>query len=354
VNRNALSFLEEFVNTPSPSGFEAPAQRVWKKYVSPFVDEVATDVYGNTVGILNPGGKPRVMLAGHCDEVGFMVNYITDEGFIHFNSIGGVDPNIVPAMRVNIHTAKGVVKGAVGRRAIHMQDDDDDKKKLTLKDQWIDIGAKNKKDAERRVSVGDPITFDIYFQELANGFVMARGFDDKMGGFVVAETLRLLSRRKLAAAVYGVSTVQEECGIWGARLQAFRIEPDVALAVDVTNATDTPGVSKQKYGDVQLGKGPEIAIGAAANVQVARRLQEVARKQKIPYQLAATASYTGTDADVIAPSRGGVATGLVSVPNRYMHTPAEMIHLGDLENTAKLMAAFVTGLDARTSFHPKI
>ncbi len=353
MNKQAKAFLEEFVNTPSPSGFEATAQRVWKRYVTPFVSEVKSDVYGNTVGVLNPGGKPRVMLAGHCDEVGFMINYINDEGFIYFNTIGGIDPMILPAMRVNIHAEKGVVKGAIGRRAIHMQEKDE-KDKLKIKDQWIDIGARNRKDAEKYVSVGDPITFDIHYQELQNGLVMARGFDDKMGGVVVAEALRILSRRKLKAAVYGVSTVQEECGIWGARLQAFDIQPDVALATDVTNATDTPGISKERFGDIQLGKGPEIAVGSSVNLQVERHLRKVALKAKIPFQRGASASYTGTDADVIAPTRTGVATGVVSVPNRYMHTPAEIIQLSDLENAAKLMAEFVLSLDTKTSFHPEI
>ncbi|MCK4414567.1 MAG: M42 family metallopeptidase [Candidatus Eisenbacteria sp.] len=353
MNRQAKAFLEEFVNTPSPSGFEAPAQKIWKRYVEPFVDEVKSDIYGNTVAVLNAGGSPRVMLAGHCDEVGFMVSYINKEGFIYFRPIGGIDPMILPAMRVNIHTDKGVVKGAVGRRAIHMQQKDD-KDKLRIKDHWIDIGAKNRKDAGKYVSVGDTITFDSHYQELQNGFVMARGLDDKMGGVVVAEALRLLSRRKLKAAVYGVSTVQEECGIWGARLQAFNLEPDVAVATDVTNGTDTPGISKERFGDVQLGKGPEIAIGSAINPLVERRLRQVARKWKIPFQRCAAASHTGTDADVIAPSRTGVATGLISVPNRYMHTPAEIIHLDDLDNAAKLMAEFVLSLDAKTSFHPDI
>jgi endoglucanase len=354
VNRNARAFLEEFVNTPSPSGFEAAAQRVWKRYVEPFVDSVTSDVYGNTVGILNPEGKPRVMLAGHCDEIGFMVTYINDEGFIYVNAIGGIDAQIIPAMRVNIHTARGIVKGAMGRTAIHMQERDGEKKPPKLKDIWIDIGARDRKDAEKHVAVGDPVTFDMYLEELANGCIIARGFDDKIGGVVVAEALRLLSRRKLQAAVFGVSTVQEECGIWGARMSAFDIRPDVALATDVSQATDTPGVVKERFGDIKLGLGPQISVGSSVNLQVERRLREVARKAKIPFQRAAAPSYTGTDADVIAPSRAGVPTGLVSVPNRYMHTPAEIVHLNDVENAAKLMAAFVTSLDARTSFRPTI
>jgi endoglucanase len=263
-DQKSLDFLQRFVDTPSPSGFERPAQLVWREYVSQFADKVESDVQGNSIGIINERGNPRVMLVGHCDEVGFMVNYVNDKGYIYFAAIGGVDPNIVPAKRVIIQTAKGPVKGVIGRIAIHMQDKDDEKKTPKMHEFWIDIGARNKKETLKRVAIGDPIVFDCGFDILSGRFAVARGFDDKMGAFAVAEALRILSKKKnLKAAIYGVASVQEEISFAGASTSAFHIKPDVALAVDVTNATDTPSVSKEKYGEIALGKGPVLDKGSS-------------------------------------------------------------------------------------------
>jgi endoglucanase len=351
LSEKSLDFLQRFVDTPSPSGFERPAQDVWRSYVSEFADNVESDVQGNSIGVINERGNPRVMLIGHCDEIGFMVNYINGQGFIYFGPIGGIDPNIVPAKRVIINTKKGPVKGVVGRVAIHMMDKDDEKKAVKIHDLWIDIGAKNKKEALKRVSIGDPIVFDCGFEILSGKLAVARGFDDKMGAFAVAEALRLLSKRKrLKAAVFGVASVQEEISFAGATTSAFHIKPDVAIAVDVGQATDTPGVSKERYGEFKLGKGPIIDRGSAVSPAVEEMLKQVALKNKIPFQASAAPRYTGTDADAVFTSRGGVACGLVSVPNRYMHTPVEVIHLGDLEQCSKLMAAFVARLDEKVDF----
>ncbi len=348
---DSIEFLRSLVDTPSPSGFEHPAQQVWRRYVGQFVDKVEYDVQGNSIGILNETGKPRVMLIGHCDEVGFMVRYVNDQGFIFFSAIGGIDPNIVPAKRVLIQTKKGPVKGVVGRVAIHMQDKDEGKKPPKIHELWIDIGARNKKEALRRVAIGDPIVFDSGFEMLSGRLAVARGFDDKMGAFAVAEALRILSRRKrLKAAVYGVASVQEEISFAGATTSAFAIKPDVAIAVDVTNATDTPGVSKERYGEIKLGKGPVIDRGSSVSPAVDEMLRKTAEKHRIPYQTSASPARTGTDADAVFVSRRGVACGLVSVPNRYMHTPIEVIHLDDLEQCARLMAAFVAGLDPKVDF----
>jgi putative aminopeptidase FrvX len=348
----SLEFLKRFVDTPSPSGFERPAQEVWREYVSKFADRVDSDVQGNSIGIVNEGGSPRVMLIGHCDEIGFMVNYVNDQGFIYFAPIGGIDPNIVPAKRVLIQTAKGSVKGVVGRVAIHMMDKEDQKKPIKLHDLWIDIGAKGKKEALKRISIGDPIVFDCGFEILSGRLAVARGFDDKMGAYAVAEALRLLSsKKKLKAAVYGVASVQEEISFAGATTSAFHIKPNVAIAVDVGQATDTPGVSKERYGEFQLGKGPIIDRGSAVSPAVAAMLRKVATENKIPFQASASPRYTGTDADAVFTSRGGVACGLVSVPNRYMHTPVEVIHLDDLEQCARLMAAFAADLTGKIDFN---
>jgi len=347
----SMEFLRELVDTPSPSGFERPAQEVWRRYVSEFADKVESDVQGNSIGILNEGGKPKIMLVGHCDEIGFMVRYVNDQGFIYFGAIGGIDPNIVPAKRVLIHTKRGPVKGVVGRLPIHMMDREDTKKAPKIHELWIDIGARSKKEALKRVSIGDPIVFDSAFEILAGRFAVARGFDDKMGAFAVAEALRLLARRKrLKAAVYGVASVQEEITFAGAKTSAFAIKPDVAIAVDVTPATDTPGVSKEKYGEIKLGKGPVIDRGSAVSPAVEEMLRKIADKHRIPYQLSAAPARTGTDADAVYMTRAGVACGLVSVPNRYMHTPIEIIHLDDLEQCARLMAAFTADLDSKSDF----
>jgi endoglucanase len=350
-SKKSLDFLKRFVDTPSPSGFERPAQEVWRDYVSGFADEVDWDVQGNSIGVVNKGGSPKVMLAGHCDEIGFMVNYVNDDGYIYFGMIGGVDPAIVPARKVAIQSKKGPVYGVIGRTAIHLQDKDDDKKVPKMHEMWIDIGAKNKKEALKRVSIGDPVVFDMGFWILNDQFAVARGFDDKMGAFAVAEALRILSKDKsLKAEVHGVASVQEEISFAGAYTSAFSIEPQVAIAVDVGNATDSPGVSKEKHGEIKLGKGPIIDRGSSVSPAVEAMLKKIADKNKIPWQASAAPRWTGTDADAIFTSRGGVACGLVSVPNRYMHTPVEVIHLGDLENCAKLMAAFSSAVTSKMDF----
>jgi putative aminopeptidase FrvX len=351
LDKKSLSFLEKFVNTPSPSGFERPAQEVWRAYVSEFAGKVESDVQGNSVGVVNEGGKPKVMLIGHCDEIGFMVRYVSDQGFIYFGAIGGVDPSIIPAKRVVIFGKDGPVKGVVGRIAIHLQERDGEKKSPKIHEMWIDIGAASRDDAFQRISIGDPIIFDAGYEVLSGDLVMARGFDDKMGAFVVAEALRQLSQEKgLKAAVYGVSSVQEEISFAGASTSAFSIDPQVAIAVDVGSATDTPAVSKEKHGDCKLGLGPIIDRGSSVSPAVEEALKRVARESGISFQIAASPRCTGTDADAVFKSRGGVACGLLSVPNRYMHTPVEIIHLGDLENCARLMAAFLLQLDEQSDF----
>jgi putative aminopeptidase FrvX len=349
--KKSLDFLKRFVDTPSPSGFERPAQEVWREYVSAFADKVDWDVQGNSIGVVNQGGSPRVMLAGHCDEIGFMVKYVNDNGYVYFSPIGGVDPAIVPARKVLIHNSKGPVPGVIGRTAIHMQDKDDEKKPPKVHEMWIDIGASGKKEALKRIAIGDPIVFDLDFWILNGEFAVARGFDDKMGAFAVAEALRILSEDKnLKAEVHGVASVQEEISFAGAMTSAFSIEPHVAIAVDVGNATDTPGVSKEKFGEIKLGDGPVIGLGSSVSPAVEAMLKKVAGRHKIPWQPGAAPRWTGTDADAIFKSRGGVACGLLSVPNRYMHTPVEVIHLGDLENCARLMAAFAGAVTDKMDF----
>jgi len=353
MRNESLQFFKSLVDTPSPAGFEQPAQGLVRGWLRRYVAEVRTDVMGNVIGALHPSGRPRVMLAGHIDEIGFMIRYISDEGFLYFAPIGGVDPQLVPGQRVIVHARGGPVLGVVGKKAIHLMEEQDRKKVLEFHQQWIDIGAQGRKAAEKRVAVGDSVTVAVGFERLDGDLVTGRALDDKCGTFVVCEALRLLSRRKLDAAVYAVSTVQEELGRRGAATSAFGIEPQVGIAVDVDHATDFPEAEKKKIGDRKLGGGPVLHRGPHLNPIISDLFFRVARQTKIACQVNANPRDTGTDATVIQLSRTGVATGLVSVPLRYMHTPVEVISLADLENCAKLLAALVTALKPGMSFIPK-
>lgn len=354
MRAESLRFLEQLVNTPSPSGYEHRAQAVFRGYTGQFADEVHTDVLGNSYAVINPEGYPRVMLSGHVDEIGFVVHYISDEGFLYFRPVGGHDSIVPVGHRVYIHTKHGPVLGVIGRKAIHMLSDEERRKKPELSDLWIDIGATSKKEAEEQVRLGDPVTYVYDLQPLRGDFVTARGFDNKMGCFVVAEALRLLSERRaeLKAAVYAVSTVQEEVGLRGARTIAYEIEPQVAITVDVGHSTDHPGVDKKKHGDHAASKGPVICRGSHINPLVFEMLVDTAVEKEIPYQIEVAGGSTGTDNDAIQLSRSGVATGLVSVPIRYMHTPCEVLHLGDLENTVRLLAEFTIKVHASINWTP--
>jgi len=353
MRKESLAFLEELVNAPSPSGYEQQAQSVVRQYAGRFADEVHTDVMGNVIAAINPGGSPRVMMAGHVDEIGFMVRYITDTGFIHFSPIGGVDSHLVPGQKVTIHAANGPVLGLVGKKAIHLMEPDERKKVLEFHQQWIDIGAANRKDAEKRVAVGDPITFKANFELLSGNIAVARGFDDKMGGFVILEALRLAKGSRLKAAVFAVSTVQEEVGLRGACTSAFAIEPQVGIAVDVAHATDYPDADKKRVGDTRLGGGPILHRGANMNPVVTDRLTAAAGKAKVKCQMIGVPGHSGTDAWAMQQVRGGCASSVVSVPLRYMHTPIEVLDLRDLVAASKLLARFCLDLKPGTSFIPR-
>jgi len=348
----SLTFLKRLLEAPSPSGFEQPAQKIWRENVGKYADRIQTDVHGNCIGIINEEGSPRILLAGHCDELGFMVQYITDEGFLHFRTIGGFDVNIIPGRRVKVHTKKGPILGVTGKKAIHVMTDEEKKKKAEIHDLWIDIGAGDRKEAESLVSVGDPVTYTVGFEELRKDLAISRGFDDKAGSFAVGEVLRMLSGKNFKAAVYSVSTVQEEVGLRGARTSSFGINPKVGIAVDVTHATDHPDMDKKRVGDIKLGSGPVIARGANINPVVEKILIRTARDEKIPFQIEAAPGGTGTDANAIQLTRAGVATGLVSIPLRYMHTSVETLSLKDVENVSKLLTAFILRLDDSVDFTP--
>lgn len=352
----SLDFLKAIVNEPSPSGYEESAAELYREYTRVFADDVTTDVHGNVFAVLNPMAEMRVMLAGHMDEIGFQIHYIADDGLLYFSGIGGHDSTIPVGQRVWIHGLDARVPGVIGRKAIHLLEEDERKKKPELKDLWIDIGASSKEEAEACVRIGDPVTFQYEFQELLGDRATARGFDNKMGAFIVAEALRLLHEDgglDKNVGVYAVGTVQEEIGLRGARTAAYTTNAQTGLAVDVNHAIDYPTVAKTRYGQIDVGKGPSIARGANINPVVFDLVVEAATENQIPYQLEATPAGTGTDANAMQISRHGMATGLVGVPLRYMHTPCELLSLTDVENCARLMAAYCRKVTAKTDFTPR-
>lgn len=356
MREQSLEFLKLLVNTPSPVGHEVRGQRVWLDYVKQFADETFSDAYGNCVAVLNKGGAPRLMLAAHADEIAMAVNYIDDDGFVYVRRLGGVHAAITRAQRVVIHTRNGPVKGVVGSVAPHLTKDDKEEKPPKMHELFIDIGARNGKEAAKLVQIGDPVTLTDEFEPLRNGLAVGRAFDNRIGTFAVAEALRLLAPQKsrLKAEVCAVSNVQEEVGLLGARQIAYALKPDVALVVDVTHATDYPTVNKQQHGNIKLGKGPTVTHGGANHPEVVARIEAVAKAKKIPLQHEAVSSTSGTDADAIFWTRGGIPSALISLPNRYMHSPVEMINLNDLELIPELLAGFALSLKRGEQFKVKI
>jgi endoglucanase len=352
----SLNFLRTLVNTPSPVGHEARGQRVWLDYAAQFADETFSDAYGNCVATLNKGGSPRLMLSGHADEIAMAVNYVNDEGFVYVRKMGGVDAAITKAQRVTIHTRGGPVKGVVGNVAPHLMKDEKDGKAPKIHDLFIDIGASDRKEAQKLVRIGDPITLTDEFELLRGDLFIARAFDNRVGTFAVAETLRLLRETpgKLQAEVCAVSNVQEEVGLLGARQIAYSLKPDIALVVDVTHATDYPTVNKPQHGDVKVGCGPTLTHGGCNHPEIVARLESIAAKKKIRIQHEAMSATSGTDTDAIFWTRGGIASALISLPNRYMHSPVELVSLKDLELIPTLMAEFARSLAKAEAFKVRI
>ncbi len=352
MDADALAFFKKTLETPSPSGYESPLQQVVREYVAPFADQVAGDVHGNVMAVRNPGAERRVMLAGHCDQIGLIVQYIDTDGYLFIQAIGGWDPQMLVGQRTTVWTDGGPVFGVIGRKPIHLLTEEERKQVPKMKDLWLDVGAANKEEAEKLVRVGDPITVELAHHEMRNERIASPAMDDKCGLWVVMEALRRIDAEKLRWAVYAVSTVQEEVGLRGAKTSAFGIDPHVGIAVDVTHATDCPTVEKKEEGDIALGKGPVIERGPNMNPKVVRRLIEIAKAHDIPLQISASGKATGTDANSIQINRAGVATGLVSIPNRYMHSPVEVIALPDMDRAADLLARFCESLGEAEDFRP--
>jgi endoglucanase len=352
----SLQFLRELVQTPSPSGYEHRVARVYRSYVEPLADTVTADLHGNVIAALNPDASTRIMLAGHMDEIGFILHFIGEEGLLYFSAIGGHDSVIPVGQTVWVHGRDGRVAGVVGRKAIHLMEADELKEKPKLTDLWIDIGARSRAEAEAVVALGDVVTYQQEFQPLLGDRAVGRAFDNKAGLFIVAEALRLLAENgglHPSVGVFAVGTVQEEIGSRGARTAAFAIGAQSGIAVDMEHAIDYPGVSQEHHGPLQLGQGPSISLGANTNRTLFAMVTEAAKRENIPYQIQVVPGATPTDANALQLNQAGMATGLLGVPLRYMHTPGEVISLTDVEQCARLVAAYCRVVTPETDFTPR-
>lgn len=348
-------FLKQLLETPSPTGYEVPVADVVRERLSGTADEIRTDVMGSVHALLKGNADgPSLMLAAHMDEIGLMVTYISDDGYLSVAAIGGVDAAILPGLRVDVHTDAGTLRGVVGRKPIHLIKADERKNVTPIDQLVIDLGMPGKK-VKELVRIGDAITFGVGYERFGKHMAVSRAFDDKVGVWVAVRVLEKLAKAGRAAGDFiATATVQEEIGTRGATTSAYGVNPDVAIAFDVTHATDYPGIDKTKHGDFVCGDGPVIARGPNINPLVYERLVAAAEKEGIPYQIEAEPSVTGTDARAIQVARGGIPCGLVSVPLRYMHTPTEVVCLKDLQATVDLLVRFALDLEEDACFVPGI
>ncbi|MBV4356862.1 M42 family metallopeptidase [Pinibacter aurantiacus] len=352
----SMSFLKEYINNASPVGFEASGQRIWLNYLKPFVDTTFVDPYGTAVGVINPDAPFKVVIEAHADEISWFVNYITPEGLLYLKRNGGVDHQVAPAQRVFIHGKKGNVPAVFGWPAIHtrLSNNENKEPQPKVENLFLDCGARNRKEVEELgIHIGAVVTYQEGFAELANDYYIGRAFDNRVGGFMIAEVARLLkeNKKKLPFGLYVVNAVQEEIGLRGAEMIARRIKPNIAIITDVTHDTTTPMVNKIIEGDIACGKGPSLAFGPAVHNKLLQVVQDVAEKSSIPVQLRAVSRSTGTDTDSFAYANDGCPSVLISIPLRYMHTTVEMLHKSDIENTIKLMYETVLTLTPKTNLN---
>lgn len=352
MNKASKDFLERLLSTPGVSGYEQSVQQVVREYVTDLADEVRTDLHGNVLATANPGTRLRVMFDGHCDQLGMVVSHVDEAGFLYFQTVGGWDAQQLVGQRVSVWTSTGELHGVISRKAVHLLTDDEKKKVVALEEMWIDIGAKDEEDARDRVAIGDPVTVRLGLQEMLNGRANAPAMDNRTGVWVVFEAFRRAVEQGIECTLIAASTVQEEIGLRGARTAAYGVDPHVAIAVDVTHATDCPSVDKRQRGSISLGKGPVILRGPNINPRVGERLNEIAATSEIPHQVAALGRAAPNDSNALQITRAGVATGLVQVPNRYMHSAVETVSLDDLDHTADLLAEFAASLAANDDFTP--
>lgn len=351
IDDKALAFLKKLLDTPGPSGFESAPAKVWREEAGKFA-KVRADVAGNSIAEVNPEGSPTIMLAGHIDEIGVIVTYIDDEGYAYVAGIGGWDPQVLVAQRIRFLGRHGDVFGVVGKKPIHLTKSEDKEKATKMTDLWVDIGALSKKEAEERLSIGDAGVIDSRTMEFPNNMIVSRSIDDRIGAFIVLETLKRYAEKPGSAHVVAVATTQEEIA-WhggGALVCATCVNPKMALVVDVTFATDHPQIEKKEIGEAKIGGGPVFTRGSIVSPVVFNLLRETAEKNEIPFVVHAAGRDTSTDADAIHIAREGIATGVVSIPSRYMHSPNELVSLEDLDRTATLLAEVCRVVSSETDF----
>lgn len=352
LNKKSLDFFERYINNAAPTGFEQEGQKMWLDYIKPYIDDYWVDTYGSVVGIINPEAEYKVVIEAHADEISWFVNYITSDGLIYVRRNGGSDHMIAPSKRVNIHTDKGTVKAVFGWPAIHTRTPGKEETP-SLKNIFLDCGCTSKEEVEKLgVHVGAVVTFEDEFMTLNDRYFVGRALDNRAGGFMIAEVARLLKEQKvnLPFGLYITNSVQEEIGLRGAEMIAERIQPDVAIVTDVTHDTQTPMINKIEQGDLACGKGPVVTYGPAVQNNLLRTIIAAAEEDKIPFQRAAASRSTGTDTDAFAYSNMGVASALISLPLRYMHTTVEMVHKEDVENVIRLILASLKRIENRQDF----
>ncbi len=349
---SSWDFLKNYINTPSPVGFEYSGQRVWLDYIKPLVDTTFTDPYGTAVGVINPDAPFKIVIEAHADEISWFVNYITADGLMYVKRNGGVDHQIAPSKRVLIHGKKGHVKAVFGWPAIHTRLGDKAEPQPKVESLWLDCGARTAKEvADLGIHVGAVVTYEEGYEELAYDYLIGRAFDNRVGGFMIAEVARMLkeNKKKLPFGLYVVNAVQEEIGLRGAEMIARRIKPNIAIITDVTHDTTSPLMNKMVDGETACGKGPSLTFGPAVHNKLLDVVQDAAAKKKIPVQLRAVSRSTGTDTDSFAYANDGCPSVLISIPLRYMHTTVEMLHKADVENTILLMYETLLSLSPKTN-----
>lgn len=349
MRKESKKFLGELLVTPSPSGDEVEIQKIWMKYVKDFADKVETDMIGNVIASVNPDKPFKVMLAGHCDEIAFMVNYIDDNGYLYLAKAGGISPKLALGMRVKVLGENGVIKGVIGVKAEHQGGAKDE---IKIEDIYVDCGAKDKEEIEKYIVIGDYVIYDKDYEYILDDKLVGRGLDNRTGAFIVAEVLRRVAEKNPNVAIYAVSTVNEETNMGGAYFAGSNIEPTMAIACDVSFATDYPDVDSRKNGNVKLGEGPILSKGAPINKKINQLMEKAAKENNIPIQYELTPRLTGTDADKIRFSGKGVPVALVSLPLRYMHSPSEVVSLIDIENEIELLVATILRLKGDENLKP--
>ena len=352
LSQDSVAFLKRLLDAPGPSGFETLAARSWRSEAEKFAERVTVDVAGNSIAEVNPGGSPTILIDGHIDEIGVIVQYVDDDGFVYISPIGGWDAQVLVGQRIRFLAATGDVLGVVGRKPVHLMDEGDRKKAAKFRDLWVDIGARNRGEAEARLSLGDPGVIDSRAHDFPGNRIVSRSIDDRIGAFAALEALRRYALKPGGARVVAAATTQEEIA-WtggGALVAANVVRPRMAIVIDVTHATDSPTMEKKEIGDHRLGGGPVLARGALLSPVVFELLRGAARARNIPFSVHAVGRDTSTNADAIHIAQEGVATALVSIPNRYMHSPNEMVSLDDVDHTAELVAEVCRMVDAKTDF----